>query len=374
MASGNPFAPTFGASPPVLAGRDDILTDVGDAFDTGPGHPDYTVLFIGVRGAGKTAMLNAVEDLARERGWIVISDTASPVGLLGRLVQTVTHALVQLTEGSPRRRLTGVAAMSFGIEVEHVPRPDTVVGLRAALTELGDLLASRETGLLITLDELQSGDMDELREFGAILQHVTRREQRPIAFAGAALPQIDDTLLSDDSATFLQRCSRYDIDRLDAHASAIAIAEPIRRRNGSIDDAALRAAVEATSGYAFMVQLVGFHTWKAAADPTRGISLSEAESGITEASRRIGRLVLAPTWKGLSDIDRRFLIAMAHDEHASRLADIADRLGVNAKFAGVYRHRLINAGMIVAAGRGWVDFAHHTTRAWLRTKLPLPMP
>jgi len=65
LAANNPFAPTFGATPPVLAGRDDILDDIDDALDTGPTHPDYTTLFVGVRGAGKTVMLNAVEDLAR---------------------------------------------------------------------------------------------------------------------------------------------------------------------------------------------------------------------------------------------------------------------------------------------------------------------
>jgi len=85
MATKNPFSPTFGASPPVLAGRNDILDDIGDAFETGPTHPDYTVLFIGVRGSGKTVMLNATEELARVRGWLTLSDNASPTGLLGRL-------------------------------------------------------------------------------------------------------------------------------------------------------------------------------------------------------------------------------------------------------------------------------------------------
>ena len=113
MATGNPFAPTFGASPPVLAGRDDILTDIGDALETGPTHPDYTVLFIGVRGAGKTVMLNAVEDLARERGWLSISEDASPTGLLERLLRASTETLNQFTDQEPQRRVTGVTAMGF---------------------------------------------------------------------------------------------------------------------------------------------------------------------------------------------------------------------------------------------------------------------
>ena len=77
LAPHNPFSPTFGASPPVLAGRDHIIEDIGDALATGPTHPDYTALLIGVRGSGKTVMLNAVEDLARSHGWLVLADNAA---------------------------------------------------------------------------------------------------------------------------------------------------------------------------------------------------------------------------------------------------------------------------------------------------------
>lgn len=368
MATDNPFSPSFGVSPPVLAGRDDILDDVDDALATGPTHPDYTTLFIGVRGAGKTVMLNAVEDLARTRGWLTLSENAAPAGLLARLTRTAAGLLSGLEDADPERRIKGVTAGGFGVEFELTPEIEAARDLRAVLTALGDALAENGTGLIITLDELQSGDLGELREFGSILQHVTRREQRPVAFAGAALPQIEDTLLSDDAATFLQRCSRYDIDRLEPRATTTAIVEPIEQRGASIDATAVEEAVAASSGYAFMVQLVGFHSWKAAAEPTAGITAQEVAVGIGEAERRIGRLVLSPTWRGLSEVDQRFLIAMARDDGESRLTEIAVRLEVDTKYAGVYRHRLINAGMIVTTGKGRIDFAHHATRDWLRNE------
>ncbi|MCP3975495.1 MAG: ATP-binding protein [bacterium] len=368
MVERNPFSPTFGASPPVLAGRDEILEDVDDALETGPTHPDYTTLFIGVRGAGKTVMLNAVEDLARQRGWLAISDNASPTGFVGRLTTSVAHLLEE--HGTPEKdpRFKGVTAAGFGVEFELDPSTDTAQSFRALLTELGRVLDQRGTGLIITLDEFQSGDLDEIRQFGAVLQHVTRREQLPVAFAGAALAQIEETLLSDDVATFLQRCSRYDIDRLDPQATEFAIAGPIQQRGGTIDEQALTTAVEATSGYAFMVQLVGFYSWKAAPDPTAVVTADDVAVGIAEAERRIGRLVLAPTWRSLSDVDRRFLIAMARDDGPSRITTVAERLEVDNGYAGVYRHRLIKAGMIIAAGKGRIDFAQHSTRQWLRNE------
>ena len=367
MPTKNPFSPTFGASPPVLAGRDDILADIDDALETGTTHPDYTTLFIGVRGAGKTVMLNATEDLARERGWLTVAENASPTGLLDRLTAAAVRHLETLDERAPTTRIASVSGLGFGVAFEHEDEPSEPA-LRTALTALGTQLAAHGTGLMITLDELQSGDLAEIREFGATIQHVTRREGLPIAFAGASLPQIDDTLLSDDDiATFLQRCSRYDVDQLDRSAATHAIEGPIIERGGRIDADDLDRCVEAAAGYAFMVQLVGFYTWKAAADPTTHISASAATAGIAEAERRIGRLIFAPTWKGLSDVDRRFLIAMASDDGDSRLATIADRLDVDTNYAGVYRRRLINAGVISSSGRGRVEFAHPAMRGWIRS-------
>ncbi|MCY4632115.1 MAG: ATP-binding protein [bacterium] len=367
MGTRNPFSPSFGTSPPVLAGRDAILDSVGDALATGPTHPDYTALFIGVRGAGKTVMLNAVEDLARTRGWLVLSDNASSAGLPDRLTRAASDLLAGLGPTEPKRRLSSVTAAGIGVGFETVPTPEADHDLRKALTGLGDALAERGTGLLITVDEMQSGDVAEIREFGSVLQHVSRREQRPVAFIGAALPQIEDTLLSDDAIGFLQRCSRYDIDPLSPQATRRAIAEPINEHGRSIDSAALDRAVAATSGYAFMIQLVGFHSWQAdVASPH--VTPDHVATGIAEARRRIGRMVIAPIWRTLSEVDRRFLLAMAQDDSESKLTDIADRLGVTTKYASVYRHRLIRAGMILPAGRGRVSFAHHAAPDWLRNQ------
>lgn len=374
MATNNPFSPTFGAPPPVVAGRDDILEAVEEALDTGPTHPDYTALLLGPRGAGKTVLLNAVEDLARARGWVVISDDGSPKGLLGRLARAANRLLEGRTP-VPARRVSGVRAASFGLEFEESASvegaSEAAEELRRVLAGLGDSLATDDTGLLISLDELLSADLEEVRQFGAVMQHVSRREQRPIAFVGAALPQFEEQLESGDAATFLQRCARYDIGRLDEAATRLALAQPVEDRGASFDAAALEEAVAATSGYAFMVQLVGFHSWAAAPEPPRLIGTHEVFEGTVQAQRRIGRLVLSPMWKALSATDRRFLVAMAQDDGQSRLAEVAERLGVGVSYASVYRQRLLRAGMIISTGHGSVDLAHHAARDWIRAQ-PVP--
>ncbi len=366
MPSTNPFSPTFGASPPALAGRDEILEDLDEAFETGPSHPDFTVLFIGVRGTGKTAMLNAAEDMVRERGWMVIAEQGGPNGLIGRLEASAATLLAEL-DGESGRHVRSVQAAGFGFSFEPRPAPEQPRDLRSALTELGDRLAADGAGLLITVDELHAAGLDEVRELGGILQHVTRREGRPVAFAGAALPHIEDDLSDDQAATFLLRCSRYDIGLLDDDATRNALEVPIHRSAATIEAGALERAVEASGGYAFMVQLVGFYTWKAADEPTEGISDIDVTQGIDRADNRIGRLVIAPTWNDLSDIDRRFLAAMTADADGSALDAVAQRMGVSTGYAHVYRRRLERAGMIVTSGKGTVTFAYPTAKTWIIT-------
>ncbi len=83
---GNPFRPSFGVSPPLLVGRDSLLDDFAEALEDGPGSAARATIYTGARGSGKTVMLNAVEDRAREHGWVVISETASP-GFVDRIAR-----------------------------------------------------------------------------------------------------------------------------------------------------------------------------------------------------------------------------------------------------------------------------------------------
>jgi hypothetical protein len=84
MVVGSPFTPSFGTSPPLLAGRDELIALFAEALDDGPGATARATLYTGARGAGKTVMLNVVEETARKRGWLVISETATS-GFITRL-------------------------------------------------------------------------------------------------------------------------------------------------------------------------------------------------------------------------------------------------------------------------------------------------
>lgn len=363
MSRRNPFSPTFGASPPLLAGRDAIIEDFDEAIGTGPRHPDYTAILTAGRGMGKTVLLNTLEDQVAGQGWEVISDDTSTKGMLARLEEAAIELLDRLS-GSDRS-VTGVGLGPVSVQLAE-PGGSGPRSLRRLLTEIGAQLDSRGSGLLITLDELHNADVYEAREFGAIIQHVTRREQRPIAFVGAGLNMIEDTILSGTAISFFQRCSRFEIGRLDLADAQRAIGHPIEQAGSSIEPQALRKAAGATSGYPFMVQLVGFHSWRQAKHLVTGITQVDVDAGVEIARRRAGRLVLEPVWKDLSGMDKRFLTAMAVDDGVSLLSDVASRLGKGTDYARVYRSRLRKAGMVVTNARGEVNFAQRFAREWVR--------
>lgn len=366
MQPTNPFAPTFGTAPPVLAGRDDILADIADAWLTGPTHPSYTVLLLGRRGSGKTVVLKVLRTLGHSRGWLSISDAAATPNLPNRLAHQAAEHLNRCATDLQPDIHRDLAAAGISLGSGYDPNADLARRLPNLLRALAAHLQASETGLVLTIDELHGGDTNELRTLGIVVQDVTRIGQLPMAFIGAGLPMLEDTLLADTSVTFLQRCSRYEIGFLDPPAAWTALAEPVRQLGGRMAPEAVEHAVAVSQGYPFMIQLVGFHAWRAASDPSAVVTLEDMVAGAETARRQVGQLVIAPMWRDVSEGSRRFLAAMAFDDGVSRTSDIAARLGVTSEYVSVYRRRLMKSGMVSPAGHGRLDFALDAARQWIR--------
>jgi hypothetical protein len=148
----NPFHASFGVSPPLLVGRDGVLEAFAEALDDGPGSSGRATLYTGARGAGKTVILNAVEDRARKRGWLVVSETASP-GFVARITrQHLPRLLRDVDPTAVGRRLTGVTApLNAGsLNWDTVEARVVQAGLRNQIELLTDLLVEHGTGVLAT--------------------------------------------------------------------------------------------------------------------------------------------------------------------------------------------------------------------------------
>ena len=356
----NPFKPTAGARPPLLVGRQDALEGFREGLEDGPGAPGLLTIFTGARGVGKTVMLTEAEDAALAAGWAVVSDTATP-GLISRLAHGIQKHLDELGDGPPGRRIVAITAAGFGLttHLPGAPTPD----FRSIVTKLTTLLADHDTGLVITVDEIHAIERTELTELAAVIQHLIR-EELPISLLVAGIPKSVSDLLNENVSTFLRRADRIDLHDVLILEVEAAFAQTFSDTGVDATPAQMSTMADATDGYPFLIQLVGYQVWRRAVDGK--LTDAAVAAGIVAARRRLGSTVLQASLADLSQVDRTFLQKMAEDDGASQLRDIAERLGESTKYAGTYRRRLIDAGMIMDAGRGYVTFAVPQLRQYLR--------
>lgn len=346
----NPFKPTAGARPPVLVGRDAPLDEFGEAILDGPGAPGRLVRVIGNRGVGKTVLLTAMGDRAREAGWFVVDETASD-GFAERLVGAIDpdEAMVLESIGLP-------GGLSATWKRVQLPRT-----LRSAI---GSRLASKARrrspkGVLITVDEIQAAHPDDLRAVATAAQHCIREGlDIAVIFGGLVDPAVDKAL------TFLIRAQQLSLGDVALPEVADAFRVVIEDSGKTITGDALDAATAETGGYPFMIQLVGHEIWRCAEGDV--VTMAAAVEGCRRARTRLGAMVHEPTIHGLSDVERTFLVAMAHDEGPSRVGILAKRLGRSPQYANKYRETLMRKGVVISPRRGELDFAVPGLREWLR--------
>lgn len=362
MAEVSPFRPGFGGNPPVLAGREGFVAAFREALEPEQWRSQRASLMIGARGVGKTALLNAFEDVARSAGWIVVSETAQP-GMLDRLEKTVLPALLrELDPKAVERHVTGASiAKIASVDVDVTERHTVEPQVRA---QLETLIAASGTGVFLSIDELHSAALDDVRPLLAAIQHAVR-EDRPIAFAGAGLPEGVDAVLQDPGTTFLRRAIPLHLETLTFSQTLDALRGPIEGAGRAIGDDALDYAARASQGYPYLVQLIGDLAWKEQ-PRKREISLADVRAASADAVMKMGEAVHAPAMRGLTKSERGYVDAMATGEGAVSTGAVAERMGISKSNAGNIRRRLIAKGIVRAADFGDVEFVLPYTRQYLR--------
>lgn len=361
----NPFTPTFGVTPPLLVGRGQLLADFAEALEDGIGSPARALLITGTRGSGKTVLLNAYEDLALERGWVVISLTARP-GLLTELKEERLPQVLHELGKNNSSKLNQIEVNLFGVggALGWSEKNKPIGGLRSLLFEVADFSTEQGGGLLLTVDEAHRHALDDLRVLTQEIQHAFRQGKN-VAFVAAGLPQAVHDLTHDEVLTFLRRAERITLGPVSAVEIEEALQEPAERMGKPFSSEALAHAVEGTGGYPFLIQSVGYESWRAARS-FASIDRNSAEAGVVAARRRVGSLVHEPALAGISDVDKSFLVAMSRDDGPSRMSDIAERLGSTPQYANTYRSRLMSYELISSPRHGYVDFTIPYLREYLR--------
>ncbi|MBM6907186.1 ATP-binding protein [Collinsella intestinalis] len=360
----NPFKPTAGKMPPILIGRQAVIDDFAEGLDNGAGAPGRLMLITGQRGYGKTVMLTELGRVARERGWVVVSETASE-GMCARLIQEITPPGVRLERASvsPSIGIPGVATAQIG-SASFVSPEQGALTLRKAI-EARLRKVGKGRGIAFTIDEAQAASREDMVALATTLQHIIRDqdmtdvpddEKKGVAFVFAALPSLMDELLNDKVLTFLRRSVRHDLGAVPLPDVRSAFIETVRMSGKTIaHDVALEAA-RATDGYPYMVQLVGYYMWRSAqARGSNAIERCDVEMGASDAIMAFEEAVCAPLYDGLTSAQRLFVNEVARDDpEPARVSDVAKRARRSASWAGKYRASLMKERVIEPAGHGLV--------------------
>lgn len=387
--SSNPYRPSWGVPPLVLAGRDVQVSESIDALAAGPRHPMFSHVYYGDRGTGKTVLLDVVAERARSGGWLAVAVACrAGTGLVDALVDLhLPEVMRTLTRRRGRRPSTEVRA-SMGVPaVAQVSAAaawasgegGAGIELERLLRAAGEAAARRDTRLLITVDELHAIDTTfDLPTLAGVLQLLTQRRGLPVAMIGGGLPEVVD-VLSGPSVTFLERLRKLELGYLSLDATRYALVAPAQIHGVVIDGDAVELLARASAGYPYYVQLLGWEAWAAAA--TAGASrirVEDAAAGLRSAEAVVVEQLLEPRFRRLAPKEQEYLRAMAVDGDAgTATADLVRRLGVEeANEISYLRERLLRKHMIKAVGRGRVAFTLPGMATWLqpgrRRRLPSP--
>lgn len=372
--SPSPFTPGFGSTPSVVAGRVELFETITSGAAGGPGHPGYASIAVGARGTGKTTLLNLVRGAAQKKGWAVLETDGAHGSVCERLLAAA--ARVQHSGGTgSKRELTGVQVGPVGATFQRREEaadssldPDALLH---ALADLGSQAAAGGSQVVILVDEMHAVRRPDVRRLASVLQNVTMRSGLPVAFIGMSLPHILDTHLADRAITFLQRCPRYEVPMLSDDEVRLGLRATVVDHGGAIADEALDEAVSRIGGHPYNLQLLGYHAWRLSGAPGSSISTAIVREAAAIADGLMGEHLFGPSWRDLSDGDRRFLCAMAESEADQPTSgEVRARLGVSSSQVAAYRERLERAGLVTRTGRGLMRFVHPMLREWVSERCP----
>jgi hypothetical protein len=384
----NPFAPGAGSQPPELAGRHDVVRTAETALQRVLlGRPAQSQMLLGLRGVGKTVLLNKIEQLAEGHGYLTSFIEAPEDKKLVELLYPKIHQIIRklsVLEAAKKAAYLAMRALrsfasAFKISVgdyEFSVEPELGVAdsgnLELDLTELflsvGEAAKVSGKGWALLIDEVQYLSAEEL---GALIVAVHRINQKglPMLLFGAGLPAI--AALSGDAKSYAERLFIFPkIDALSPADAKEAIRQPIEDEKESINDDVLDRVIALTKGYPYFLQEWGYQVWNAA--PHSPISMECMDIAGAEALRRLDDGFFKVRIDRLTPKEKEYVIAMARlGPGPYRSSDIADMLGEKLTTLGPRRAQIIAKGMIYSPAHGDIAFTvpmfdEYLKRYWIK--------
>jgi hypothetical protein len=385
----NPYAPGAGTRPPELAGRDELREAVRVALERVRRRlATKSVLMVGLRGVGKTVLLDCMRDDAEAAAFCTIQVEAPEArSLPAILAPQLRQALLRLSRNEKardlaRRALRGLAGFATALKVKY---GDIEVGLdlepEPGLADNGDLehdlqallevvgAAAREAGTaqVMFIDELQYVEEDQLAALITVLHRAAQR-QLPVVLVGAGSPQLRGQ--TGKAKSYAERLFDFPVvGPLPEEAAALALSKPARDAGVEFEDEALRRIVNETQGYPYFLQEWGKHVWDTA--DRSPITPGDVEAASQSAVAALDESFLRVRFDRLTPSEKRYLRAMAElGPGPHRSGDIADRLNRKVTSLGPTRSQLIAKGMVWSPSHGDTAFTVPLFDEFMRRIMP----
>jgi hypothetical protein len=387
----NPYAPGAGQRPPELAGRDDQLRAFAVVLErVARSRPERSIILTGLRGVGKTVLLNALRSGAVRANWGTGKLEARPDQRLRRPISAALHTAVREL-GHPKstdvdyvlgvikafaQRESATATRlrdrwNPGIDVPAVTgradSGDIEIDLVELLTDVGGLAADVGRGVAVFIDEMQDLGPEDVSALCAACHEISQNGL-PVIVVGAGLPHLPAVLSA--SKSYSERLFRYSrIDKLDRSSADLALQSPAKDEGAEFHEDALEAMYAATGGYPYFIQAYGKVAWDSA--PGSPITCEDIRVSAPEAEAELAVGFFGSRYERATPGEREYLRAMAdaaqitdQDPHGPALDDsesvttaaVAAVLHRKPQSLSVARDALLKKGLIYSAERGRIAF------------------
>ena len=371
----NPYAPGAGTQPPELAGRADLRDVARTALiRTKIGRSSKSILMVGLRGVGKTVLLERIREEAESNGIYTLQIEAPenrsfPSVMVPQLRLTLLKiSNREAAKELAQRALRGLAGFvktlkleyqGIGLTLDSVPEPgladsgDLETDLQDLLEVVGAAAKADQSCVALFVDELQYVKEDEL---AALITALHRTSQRglPVTMVGAGLPQVRGRM--GKAKSYAERLFEFpEIGSLSPEDAKLAIAKPARDEGVEIEPIALDAIVAQTQCYPYFLQEWGKHVWDVA--ESSPITVSHVEVASRQAVAGLDASFFLVRFDRLTPTEKRYLRAMAQlGQGPHRSGDIAGVLDRAVTSLAPTRSKLINKGMIWSPNHGDTAF------------------
>ncbi len=385
----NPYAPGAGSPPPELAGRKELRDALSIALQrVRNARSAKSVLLIGLRGVGKTVLLNQMQNDAQAIGIETLMIEAPENRSLPAILAPRLHmALLRLSRNERAkalairalRALSGftqalrVKYQDIEIRLDFDPEPgladngDLEQDLQDLLEAVGAAAKEAQTALALFVDELQYVEQIELAALITALHRASQR-QLPIVLIGAGLPQLRGRM--GDAKSYAERLFDFlEVGALSAEAARTAIEKPALEEGVKVESAAMQQIITETQCYPYFLQEWGKHAWEIATDSV--IKAEDAKAASVIAVAALDESFFRVRFDRLTPTERRYLRAMAElGPGPHRSGAIASVIGREVSSLAPTRSQLIGKGMVWSPNHGDTAFTVPLFDGFMRRIMP----